>query len=362
MSAPPRSLLFAEFLRDAAAGEDAPHGAILRAEAESRGGSVLSSTDALWQVAFASPAQAVACALAVQGRLCEHNRESAEAGKVSARMSLHEASSAQAGGPVAEAEAELLARLLEAAPPGRVLATRKVYAKALGRNPCAFIPLGLEYFKGLSDPVEVFEAAPALELDPDAPLPGAEPSVPPLREARAQPSHAPEQEGTLQAPITAAAALLAAWALYAARKPLGTALGVFDPLNHIFHIAGHTLFSLTGSAEASAAGGLLVLAAMPAALVLHARLNERPLLALAGAFWLGQVSLCCGRALTLGRLDPDSFAGCLQNDLRALLAAAGLEGVSFSAGRAALILGCLLLAFALVRGILRFTQGETHGG
>lgn len=94
---------------------------------------------------FASAPNAVACALALQARCAKDNRARKEHDRVFLRMSLH----------IADTKAAAL--LLESTPFGRVYLSREVYAQSQGANLC-FIALTLEYFSGLPEPLEVFEA------------------------------------------------------------------------------------------------------------------------------------------------------------------------------------------------------------
>ncbi|HAH05827.1 MAG TPA: hypothetical protein DCM05_04745 [Elusimicrobia bacterium] len=170
MSGQPRALLFTEFCRKVSELETKgmdmveAHDIIMRGAVKKHAGVVVSSADALWQAVFDSPLKALATALAVQRRLCERNRESPPEKKVSAKMCLHEGVFTSDEKGVYGIETDVLYRLIEATPCGRVFATGKVYAKALGKHPCAFIPLGREHFTGIHEAVEVFEIVPALGL------------------------------------------------------------------------------------------------------------------------------------------------------------------------------------------------------
>lgn len=174
MSVPPRALLFARFCRQVSELETQgmdmveAHDIVMRGAAKKHAGVVVSSADELWQAVFDSPLKALATALAVQARMRDKNRQSPPDKKVSVRMCLHEGVFTSDEKGVYGMETDVLYRLIEAVPCGRIFATRRVYDKALGQLPCAFIPLGTEFFTGVPEAVEVFEAVPVSGLEPGA--------------------------------------------------------------------------------------------------------------------------------------------------------------------------------------------------
>lgn len=152
---------------------------ILTAAVKKHKGSIVSSADVLWQAVFEEPLKAVECALAVQGRLAEHNRGCEPAKRISSRIALHEGSVDVCENAVNGADADILKNLLQATPSGRIFASGQVYSAALGQIPCAFIPLGAGRFTDSPETFKVYEVIPALGVDPDATLPDRRATEPP---------------------------------------------------------------------------------------------------------------------------------------------------------------------------------------
>jgi hypothetical protein len=50
------------------------------------------------------------------------------------------------------------ARVLQATPAGRIFLSREAHFRCRDAAVCAFIPLGMEYFRDLPDPVDFYEA------------------------------------------------------------------------------------------------------------------------------------------------------------------------------------------------------------
>ena len=110
---------------------------------------------------FAQAAGAVACALAIQSRLADHNRKAGGAGGVLMRMGIHATAGASGAAPayrVSDRELQVASLILRATPAGRIFLSREAHRRCRSAAVCAFIPLGAEYFSGLPDPVDVYEA------------------------------------------------------------------------------------------------------------------------------------------------------------------------------------------------------------
>jgi class 3 adenylate cyclase len=114
-------------------------------------------------VFFEQAAGALACALALQSRLAEHNRATGEAGRVLMRIGIHavvEAPAADAAGRITDQEHQVASRILQATPAGRIFLSRQAHCQCRDAALCAFIPMGMQYFRDLPDPIDVFEAWP----------------------------------------------------------------------------------------------------------------------------------------------------------------------------------------------------------
>lgn len=150
-----------------AGGADGPemldrHQIVLLGHAKKQGGVVVRSAGDLTQILFAGPEKAIACALSLLRRFERYNREREDpAEKVHLRQAVHRAAFRLADDGLPAEHTEVLERVLEVAPAGRILATRAAYAPSLGKAACEFIPLGWEYFPGMRSPVDVFEVVPA---------------------------------------------------------------------------------------------------------------------------------------------------------------------------------------------------------
>jgi class 3 adenylate cyclase len=166
----PQGMLFVDFARiGAGPGSSAAkpdmlerRHIILMGAAKKNGGVVAKSSQDRAQILFTGPEQAINCALAFLIRFAEHNRSCDDpVQKVSLRQAVHKGFVELQEGGVSGEQADILQRLLDVTPPGRIFSTRAAYAPALGNAACEFIPLGWEYFSGLRAPVDVFEVVPA---------------------------------------------------------------------------------------------------------------------------------------------------------------------------------------------------------
>ncbi|MBI3505180.1 MAG: hypothetical protein HY059_10080 [Proteobacteria bacterium] len=131
------------------------------------GGLLAGEPDGSAQAAFAGPADAFACAVALLRRIAEHNDSCEPALKVRLRQAIHKGPLSFEADRVTGEPAQLLPRLLAVTPPGRILATRAACAPVLGAPDWEFIPLGWEYFDGLRQPVDIFEVVTAPGKDTD---------------------------------------------------------------------------------------------------------------------------------------------------------------------------------------------------
>lgn len=106
---------------------------------------------------FSSAPKALACALALQARAAKDNRSRPDGQRFYLRFSLHLSGAQGAETPVSESEAKAVSLLLDMTPYGRVFLTRQVYELSRTQG-CGFVPLSLDYFPGLKEPLEVYEA------------------------------------------------------------------------------------------------------------------------------------------------------------------------------------------------------------
>lgn len=299
-------------------------------------------------VQFAIVPQAVECALAVQAKIADYNRGKADELKVSARVCVHVCASGGAEAGVGEGELKAAAFILDSTPAGRVLMSRQAYTQAQGAQVCCFIPLGLEYFSGLPDPLEVFEAVPLVGRGKTlASMPRrAPPAGPAAPLLAATPSEAAPPD--VFGPLGMAAASVSALVLFGLRGGVNTLLSPLSLVNFVFHLAGNMIFGLPGGDLLGHIGGPLMQAAMPAAAAAHFWARSEPKRRDFSLVWLGQSLLSLGYPLANGFVDPDSFAAGIRTELLDVLGWGGLGAHAYACGQTLSAAGCLVMGFALV--------------
>jgi class 3 adenylate cyclase len=144
----------------APAGSPGPAESILDQVAKVHGGVQAQTTGRGRLVFFAETGDAVVCALAMQSRLAEHNRKTGEAGRVLMRIVIHAVADSGSAYALCLSERESLvaSRILQATPAGRIFLSREAHIRCRSAAACVFIPLGTEYFSGLPDPLDLYEA------------------------------------------------------------------------------------------------------------------------------------------------------------------------------------------------------------
>lgn len=281
---------------------------------------------------FAQAAKALACALALKARMAEHHRAKPRAA-LPLRMALHVAAGNE-GIPAQDVKAASL--VIEAAPAGRVFLTRQAYARVKDASLCAFIPLGLEYFTGLPDPLEIYEA-----VRVHAPAPTRPPAL--VQKSRGEP---PKLLGGN--PLALSAAAMGALLLFAAKRQLGLVLFPFDVVNQVFHMGGAVIFGLLPSEALASVGGPLTQLLMPLAAAAHSLTSGRPRWARASLFWLGQSVFSLGGPLAMGLSAPSAYGEAVRNAMFVIVEGLGLSAHAFGFGQLLVALGCLLMSFAAV--------------
>lgn len=124
------------------------HDQALREQFEGHGGIEQDNAGDGFFVAFDDPSRALACAVAIQGRLAEHRASSGFAPQV--RIGVHRDTAVQDEGGYRGAGVHLAARVAGAAGPGEVLVTASLAAELGVTGPSRSLEL-----KGIPDPVEV---------------------------------------------------------------------------------------------------------------------------------------------------------------------------------------------------------------
>ncbi|MBI3554448.1 MAG: hypothetical protein HY077_18280 [Elusimicrobia bacterium] len=324
--------------------------------AKSHGGAVLRSEPDACLISFASTAAALTCALAAQRRFCDYNRDKADDKLALVRLALHWSGSSNGGAPT-QREAKMLSLMLDVTPPGRVFVSRPIFTQSHGSQACAFIPLGIEYFSGLEDPLDLLEAvAVAGAVHTLAPVfTGTGPSAPLRATMAPEAAVAPAPSGpqvpvfeALRSPLGLAAAVGASVPLYLLGAGLMLVLSPLELLDYLFHTAGHVLFGLSGSENAAAIGALVLQAGAPLAVFAHYWLRSKALPAQAALFWLGQSLLSIGGHLgAAGGVEVETFAACVKNDGIALARAVGWLARYNSLAHLTAFLGCAAMAAAL---------------
>jgi len=151
------------------------------------------------------------------------------------------------------------------------------------------------------------------------------------------------------APYAAAAGLLFL-AMIPLRPLLMSLLRPLDLANLAFHEGGHVVFGLLGSRFIMVAGGTLMQLLMPAAAVVHFLKRGEKTSACVCLFWVGQNFLDIGRYAADARAQRlDLIAGGV-HDWTYLLEIVGLLRHDIGVGATFQILGCLIMAVAVVAG------------
>lgn len=136
-----------------------PSHMMLDALIKKHGGHVVRSQGESTLSVFGPPEKALACALALQSRCAKDNRGRKENERIYMRMTLHMTASRDGDQQVSDDESKVASLISEVTPFGRVFLSRQVY-EASSAAPSCFIALALEYFSGMTEPIEIFEAVP----------------------------------------------------------------------------------------------------------------------------------------------------------------------------------------------------------
>lgn len=298
-------------------------------------------------VLFEQAQRAVGCALALQARLAEHNRARADK-PLPLRMSVHAGE-----GPVSAQDLKAASMVLESTPVGRVFLSRQAYAQARDARGAAFIPLGLEYFTGLPEPLEIYEAVrlpgpPRTTTTGNDLLPGfIERSTRP--EARAPgPRPVPAAAPPVSSALTLAAVVAATGALFAAKRELMAILSPLDLVNYVFHLGGAVIFCVMPSDSLANMGGPLAQVGMPLAAAAHTWAHDRPTAFRLSLFWFGQSLLSLACPLDMGLSGGSAYGETLRNEMFAVVDSFGLATHAFGVGQSLAAVGCLAMAFAAV--------------
>ncbi len=326
---------------------------ILEGLAKKHEGRLVPSAGGFCLMAFDKAPSAVACALAAQARFADYNRGKPDEKQACVRLTVH-ASNGSAGGPVPDKDAKLLSLMQEVTPPGRIFVTRPVFTHSHGAQACAFINLGIEYFSGLPEPLDLLEAIPVV---------GATRTLSPAFSSRATqlpvsmaaagtlpPAPAPSLPmfEAFNDPMTMAVAAAAGLVLSLAGDLALTVFSPFDLVDYPFHFAGHLLFGLMGDEGSAMIGALALQALAPAAVLVHFWLRDRPVMGQAALFWLGQSLLSIGGHWAApGSPDMNTFGGCIKNDGMTLAASLGILKHYNAWAHATSFVGCMLIATAL---------------
>jgi class 3 adenylate cyclase/DNA-binding SARP family transcriptional activator/tetratricopeptide (TPR) repeat protein len=137
------------------------HFALLRGAVARAGGEEVKSLGDGLMVAFASPVQALGCAVAIQQAVAEHNALQADR-QLAVRVGLHAGEPAAEDGDFHGTPVVVARRLCDAAEGGQVLASELVAQLVGSRGGFRFRPLGGLALKGLVEPV------PAVAVDWEA--------------------------------------------------------------------------------------------------------------------------------------------------------------------------------------------------
>ncbi len=175
----------------AALGEDAAerlrreYFALLRAAVEAARGEEIKNLGDGLMVAFASPVDALRCAVAIQRAVADRNTAGARS-RLGVRVGLHAGEPMVEGGDYFGTPVVVAKRLCDRARGGQILASGLLAALAGSRDGVVFSDMGALTLKGLPDPVPAVAVSwqPAGTAPPSAGDPPGRPTLPPVRPRR----------------------------------------------------------------------------------------------------------------------------------------------------------------------------------
>ena len=131
------------------------HRAIVRPILAEHGGREVKTMGDAFMVEFAAPLAAVRCALAVQRKLADRNRDP-EVREVSVRIGLHSGEVLRQDGDLFGETVNVASRIEPLAPPGGVCFTAPVYEAVRSSLDVAVVPVGPATLKNIQLPVAVY--------------------------------------------------------------------------------------------------------------------------------------------------------------------------------------------------------------
>jgi adenylate cyclase len=143
--------------------------------AEHKGRIVKTTGDGIL-IEFPSVVEAVACALAVQGRMALHNAAIPQDRRIEFRIGINTGDVIVEDGDIHGDGVNVAARLEALAEPGGICVSAIVQGQVEGRLDCVFDDVGEQSLKNIARPVRVYRVGPA-SPHPNPPLPGLDPGI-----------------------------------------------------------------------------------------------------------------------------------------------------------------------------------------
>ena len=137
------------------------HNRIFRTAIAERDGRVIKTIGDAFMVEFSSAVDAVACGLAVQQLLEDHNVAAQDDDRIDVRIGVHVGDVVERDGDLFGETVNVAARLEAAAPIGAVCVSRTVYAQLHRQVEADCEELGEKRFKGIERPVDAFALRPS---------------------------------------------------------------------------------------------------------------------------------------------------------------------------------------------------------
>ncbi|HXG38683.1 MAG TPA: adenylate/guanylate cyclase domain-containing protein [Bacteroidota bacterium] len=134
------------------------HDSMMKESIEKHGGRVIKSIGDSFMVDFPSAVNAVLCAIELQERFWEFNKDKSEFDKIEVRMGLHLGDVIDVGNDMYGDGVNIASRVEAITEPNRICITQDIYSQIKKKMPnLSVFPIGPMKFKNIDEPVEVYE-------------------------------------------------------------------------------------------------------------------------------------------------------------------------------------------------------------
>lgn len=334
------------------------HDAIMSDAAKKHDGRVVKSIGDSWLIDFSSAVSAVECAVDAQHAFAACNQGATPDEELLVRMSIHLGEVVVKGGDIFGEGVNLASRIQGVTPGGHICVSKAVYDQVHSKIHCDFQRIGSHRFKGISEPVLVYQVAPPGTVLDAAALRGTAvrnektPGAPVVESDAAQWTAALSEIRSSPTLIATTSVLtLMAWF---AGPVLLKIVFPLDILNYLLHLGGHTIFGLSGNHALAYFGATFTQLAFPVGAIYHFLKRRELLSADAALFWLGESLLGLGVYVVREPSFTGSLSLCLSRDWSLLAGELGWGPTRFFLGTLGYSLGCLLVALALTGAWLHY--------